>query len=168
MTQETFTPDFSFNEIDRPANVRFFGGGRHQPSQTEVRNVIADFLGDDGSDSAKIILLNSIFALGERIAQAAAMIDSAETKAEYEEAQTIVREIFHLINDAPLVNPYREGRNAFEEKYIKTLWKVIHLYMGKVDYRGVRGELNDFRNCEWRAFNRLMKKGIRGLEEQIV
>lgn len=168
MTQETFTPDFSFEDIYRPASFHFFGGGKHQPSQAEINNIVANFLGVDGSDSAKIVLLNSIFAMGERIAQAAAMIDAAETKAEYEEAQTIVREIYHLVNDACLITPYLQSKNAFEEKYEKTLWKVLHLYMGKVDYKGVRGELNDFRNCEWRAFNRLWKKGIRGLEEQIV
>ena len=157
-----------YKELSQPVLFRFLGDGKHTPSQTAIDNVLADFFGDDGASPMKVVILNSIFAMGERIAQAAAMIDAAETKAEYEEAQTVVREIFHLINDAPLVNPYREGRNAFEEKYIKALWNVIHLYMGKVDYRGVRGELYDFRNCEWRAFNRLMKKGVRGIEEQIV
>ena len=156
-----------YKELSQPVLFRFLGDGKHTPSQTAIDNVLADFFGDDGASPMKVVILNSIFAMGERIAQAAAMIDSAETKAEYEEAQTIVREIYHLINDAPLRNPWCDGKNAFEVKYEKTLWKVIHLYMGKVDYRGVRGELYDFRNCEWRAFNRLMKKGVRGLEEQV-
>jgi len=157
-----------YKELSQPVLFRFLGDGKHTPSQTAIDNILANFFGDDGASPMKVVILNSIFAMGERIAQAAAMIDEAETKAEYEEAQTIVREIFHLINDAPLVNTWGEdSKNAFEVKYEKTLWTVIHLYMGKVDYRGVRGELNDFRNCEWRAYNRLWKKGVRGLEEQV-
>lgn len=157
-----------YKELSQPVLFRFLGDGKHTPSQTAIDNVLADFFGDDGASPMKVVILNSIFAMGERIAQAAAMIDEAETKAEYEEAQTIVREIFHLINDARLINPWRDSKNAFEVKYEKTLWKVIGLYMGKVDYADKHCVLNDYSNCEWRAYNRLWKKGVRGLEEQIV